>query len=100
MLGVINPAGHLGVCALMLTSPMDNQHIIKAISGLGERAGQATKEDARKRFTMSDSENAYQDGLSSVFHSEALMCGFHLVQAIRKYWFSHASLPETEKSAL
>ncbi|CAK0887997.1 unnamed protein product, partial [Prorocentrum cordatum] len=92
--GVISPAGHLGVCGLMLTSTMGVHHIKEAFQGFRDSTESVTQRSAKKTFCMSDAEACFQTGLSAVFEGKALMCGFHWVQAIRKYWFTHATLSE------
>ena len=100
ILGTISPAGHLGVCALMLTSTMEKTHIKEGLQGFRESTEEQTQRLAGKHFNMSDAEAAYHDGLSEVFGSKPLMRGFHWVAAIRKYWEKHARLSKPEAEAI
>ncbi len=100
ILGVISPAGHLGVCALMLTSSMQPQHIQEGVQGFRASSEETTLRSATKQFSMTDAELAYRDVLSEVFQSFPLMCGYHWVAAIRKYWEKHARLSAKEKEAI
>jgi len=49
---------------------------------------------------MSDAEVAYRRALAKIFSSHPLMCVFHMIKAVREYWFSWAKLAQDEEKAL
>eukprot|EP00973_Karenia_brevis_P068714 9554167-Karenia_brevis.AAC.1 len=63
MLGVINEAGHLGVVALILTSDMSVRHLQEAFDAVGRAAHELTGRPSTKKYSMSDAESAYRDGM-------------------------------------
>ena len=98
--GVISPAGHLGVCALVLTSSMETEHLTEGFQGFRKSVEDNTQRLGNQSFSMSDAETCYQRGLSDVFQSTVLMCGYHFVAAVAKYWEKHSRISKKNAQAI
>ncbi|CAE7232615.1 unnamed protein product [Symbiodinium natans] len=89
VLGHVNEAGQFGLCALGLSSNLEQKTVQSMLEGFRDSTARVTRSNTRKKLAMSDAEAAYRKSLREVFGASNLMCYFHVKQACKDYIVKH-----------